>query len=97
MNETRIAKWTVARTLRSMNRFEEALSHQRELEREFEFTAEEDGYVFEEIGECLLGLNRLDEARSYFATAYLLLSKDEWLAQKESERLQRLKQLGNVE
>ena len=97
VDETRIAKWTVARTLRSMSRFEEALSHQRELEKEFEFTAEEDGYVFEEIGECLLGLNQLDEARPYFATAYLILSKDEWLVEKEPERLQRLKKLGNVE
>jgi tetratricopeptide (TPR) repeat protein len=95
--ETRIAKWTVARTLRSMKRFEEALSRQRELEKEFEFTAEEDGYVFEEIAECLLGLNRPDEAGPYFAIAYLILSKDEWLAEKEPVRLQRLKQLGNVE
>ena len=97
VDETRIAKWTVARTLRSMNRFEEALSHQMELQKEFEFTAEEDGYVFEEIGECLLGLNRPEEARPYFATAYLLLSKNAWLAERESERLQRLERLGKVE
>jgi tetratricopeptide (TPR) repeat protein len=97
VDETRIAKWTVARTLRSMNRFEEALSHQMELQKEFEFTAVEDGYVFEEIGECLLALNRPEEARPYFETAYLLLSQDTWLAEKEVQRLQRLKQLGNIE
>jgi tetratricopeptide (TPR) repeat protein len=97
LSETRIAKWTVARTLRSMNRIEEALSHQIELEKEFESTSEEDGYVFEEIGECLLALNRSDEARPYFARAYIVLSQDVWLAEKESQRLQRLKQLGKVE
>ena len=96
VNETRIANWTVARTLRSMNRIEEALSHQMELEKEFVSTNEEDGYVFEEIGECLLALNRSDEARPYFARAYTLLFQDVWLAEKESQRLQRLKQLGKV-
>ena len=49
VNETRLARWAVARTLRSMNKIEEALSHQMKLEKEFESTGEEDGYVFEEI------------------------------------------------
>jgi tetratricopeptide (TPR) repeat protein len=96
VNETRVARWAVARTLRSMNRVAEALSHQMELEKEFESTHEEDGYVFEEIGECLLALNRSDETGPYFVRAYALLSQDMWLAEKESQRLQRLKQLGKV-
>jgi len=33
VNERRIATWTLARTLRSMNRVEEALSHQMELDK----------------------------------------------------------------
>jgi tetratricopeptide (TPR) repeat protein len=97
VNETRIAKWTVARTLRSMNRVEEALSHQMELKKEFESAHEEDGYVLEEIGECLLALNRPDEAQSYFAEAYKLLSRDIWLAGGEPKRLERLRQLGKVD
>lgn len=96
VNETRIAKWTVARTLRSMNRIEEALSHQIELKKEFESAREEDGYVFEEIGECLLALNRAEEAGPYFAKAYTLLSQDIWLAETEPQRLERLKHLGNI-
>ena len=93
VNEKRIAKWTVARTLRSMNRVEEALSHQMKLEKEFESANEKDGYVFEEIGECLLALNRMKEAQPYFAEAYQLLSQDTSLAEQESARLERLRQL----
>jgi tetratricopeptide (TPR) repeat protein len=97
VNETRIARWTVARTLRSMSRVEEALSHQMELEKEFETTTEEDGYVCEEIGECLLLLDRSAEARQYFARAFALLSQDTWLAEKEPQRLERLNKLGRAE
>jgi len=97
VNETRIARWTVARTLRSMNRVEEALSNQMELEKEFETTGEDDGYVFEEIGECLLLLDRSAEARQHFARAYALLSLDTWLAEKEPQRLERLGKLGKVQ
>ena len=92
--ETRIAVWAVARTLRSLNRIEEALSKQMALKDEFEAAGETDGYVFEEIGECLLALKRKNEARPHFAKAYEVLSQDEWLVEQESERLARLKQLG---
>lgn len=93
VSQTRIATWTVARTLRSLNRVEEALSKQMALKDEFESTNEADGYVFEEIGECLLALNRAEEARPYFAKAYEILSQDEWLRDKEPERLARLQEL----
>jgi len=96
VNETRIAIWTVARALRSLNRVEEALSKQMELKDEFESASESDGYVFEEIGECLLALNRAEEARPYLGKAHELLSQDSWLAEKEPERLARLKGLGEV-
>jgi tetratricopeptide (TPR) repeat protein len=96
-NETRIARWTVARTLRSINRVAEALSHQMDLEKEFESANEKDGYVFEEIGECLLALNRRQAAQPYFAKAYQLLSQDVSLAEQEPARLERLSQLGKVE
>jgi tetratricopeptide (TPR) repeat protein len=90
----RIASWAVARVLRSLNRVEEALTRQQLLEKEFESVNETDGYVFEEIGECLLLLNRKDEARPYFAKAYKVLSEDGYLVENESERLDRLKKLG---
>jgi len=94
VNETRIAVWTVARCLRSLKRVEEALSNQMALKDEFESAGEIDGYVFEEIGECLLALDRTEEAQPYFAKAYEVLSQDTWLAEQEPDRLTRLKKLG---
>ncbi len=64
------------------------------LHAEFEAEGEDDGYVYEEVGECLLALNRGEEARPYFSMAYKLLSQDSWLAEQEPERLARLSQLG---
>lgn len=96
VTEIRIARWCVARALRSLNRVKEALTIQRELKCEIESAGESDGYVFEEIGECLLALNRAKESRAYFAKAYEVLSQDIWLAEKEPERLARLKQLGST-
>jgi tetratricopeptide (TPR) repeat protein len=93
----RVAKWTVARTYRSLGRIEEALQIQRELEKEIEEKGiEHDGYVFEEIAECLLHLEKKEEAQKYFGLAYDLLSKDPWLSANQSDRLQRLKELGEV-
>jgi tetratricopeptide (TPR) repeat protein len=96
VNEIRIAAWCVARTLRSLGRIEEALSRQMALKDEFESAGESDGYVFEEIGECLLLLNRSEEARPYFLKAHEVLSQDPWLLEKEPERLVRLKGLGDA-
>jgi tetratricopeptide (TPR) repeat protein len=93
----RIAKWTIARTYRSLGRIEEALQIQRELEKEFdEKEIQQDGYVYEELGECLLLLKKEDEARKYFKLAYGLLSKNPWLSANQPARLQRLKELGEV-
>lgn len=89
----RIAKWTVARCLRSMNRIDEALSKQMALKAEFDSIGESDGYVDEEIGECLLLLKRESEAKPYFAKAYELLSQDEWMMANEAERMKRMKEL----
>lgn len=94
VTETRIAAWCVARALRSLSRVEEALSRQMALHDELESVGERDGFVFEEIGECLSALNRLEEARPYFLKAYELLIQDAWLAEKEPQRLKRLKDLG---
>ncbi len=92
-SETRIAAWCIARTLRSLNRIEEALSKQMALKVELDSARETDGYVFEEIGECLFALQREDEARPYFAKAYEILSRNEFLVEQEPERITRLKQL----
>lgn len=94
--EIRIAVWCVARTLRSLKRIEEALSKQMALKAEFESVGESDGFVFEEIAECLLALKRTEEARPYFSKAFEVLAGDASLAEREPERLARLKKLGRV-
>jgi tetratricopeptide (TPR) repeat protein len=95
LREMRIAKWTMARALRSLNRHEEALALQQELLKEWEEAGEEDGFVYEEIGECLLAMNRNEESKPHFRRAHELLSKMDWLAEGEPERLARIKELGS--
>ena len=92
--ETRIARWCVARTLRSLGRLEAALAVQQALHAEAEAAGEPDGFVWEEIAECLLALGRPAEARPYFAQAHRLLAQDAWLAAAEPDRLERLRSLG---
>lgn len=93
----KIARWSVARTLRSLGRTEESLEQQQTLLREYETEGGSDGYVCEEIGECLLALGKSDEAKPYFAKAYEALSADAWLQANEPERLQRLQQLTGIQ
>lgn len=94
--EARIAVWTVARALRSLGRYEEALQMQRTNRTELEASGEPGGYTHEEIGECLLALDRDEEARPHFARAYALLAGDPWLKRDQPERLARLAELGRV-
>ena len=93
--DVRVAVWCVARALRSLNRLEDAFSRQMDLKKEFDRVGETDGYVLEEIGECLLGMDRAEEAKKYFAEAYDILSQDAFLSEHEPERLARLKTLGS--
>lgn len=88
----RIARWCVARTLRSLGRTEEALTAQRALEPGA--TGAHEGYVTEEIAECLEELGRSEEARPYFRKAWEILVKDPWLPESEPERLERLRVRG---
>ncbi|MCK4321093.1 tetratricopeptide repeat protein [candidate division WOR-3 bacterium] len=91
---TIIAKWTIARTYRSLDRIDEALEIQRALAKEIEQKGlETDGYVYEELGECLLLLGKKEEARKYSKIAYDFLSKNEWLKANEPDRLKRIKEL----
>jgi tetratricopeptide (TPR) repeat protein len=91
--ETRIARWCVARALRSLGRAAEALAIQRQLLAEMEAAGEPDGFVEEELGELLLAEGDA-AARPHFARAHELLSADPWLAAHEPGRLARLRELG---
>ena len=89
----RIAKWCVGRTLRSLNRLPEALAIQQALLTDFKPQAKPSGYTYEEMGECLMALGRVAEARPYFAQAHAELSQIGWLVEAEPERLERLRVL----
>lgn len=90
----RIAKWSIAKTKRYLNKTDESLKLQMEILNELEENKiEKDGYVFEEIAECLLVLNKEKESKDYFKKAYELLSKDIWLQTEEKGRLERLRKL----
>ena len=90
-----IAKWCAAHTYRLLNNIEDALKMQINLLKEMEEkNIDQDGFVYEEIGECLLLLDRRDDSKEYFKKAYELLSKDEWFVSNEKERLERIKIMG---
>lgn len=86
----RIATWSVARCLRSLGRYQEALTLQRKLEAEWTAAGGSDGHVFEEIAENLDSLGRSEEARPFYARAALELGKDPSFARDEPARLQHL-------
>lgn len=92
----RIAKWTIARTYRSMKRFNEAFEIQMMLEKEFSHSNKPDGYVFEELGELYLLTSKPDLSKKYFELAYNVLSKDAWVIANDPKKLARLKELGDV-
>lgn len=92
----RAARWSIGRALRSFEMLEEALVIQRGLLRELTLSGERDGYVYEELGECLLLKGELDEAALFFRQAYLELSQDQRLRANEPTRLERLRTLGNA-
>jgi tetratricopeptide (TPR) repeat protein len=88
--QTRIAKWSVARCLRSLGRHKDALARQRALEEECKAAGTPDGHVFEEIAENLAALGESEDAKVYFGKAYEELNKDAWLRKNEAERLESL-------
>jgi tetratricopeptide (TPR) repeat protein len=91
--ETRIAKYAVARTLRAMNKIDDALQINQAIYNEAITANQPDGYFAEEIAECLLAKNEREKATPFFAEAYKLLSQDDWLVKHEPQRVARLGEL----
>ena len=83
-----IAWWSIGKTLRMLGRLSEALEIQLRLAEK-----ESDGFIEEEIGECLLAQGDGGAARSYFQKAYETLSNIDWVAE-DTQRIGRLKSLG---
>ena len=89
LNHYQIAQWSIAKTLRLLNRPTEGLIILRELET----TRKTDGFTEEEIGECLLAIGETERAKPYFQTAYNILSQISWVTE-DTERMERLKHFG---
>ena len=88
-----LAKWCVARTLRALNRIDDALKIQLALFEECVSIENEDGYVHEELGELFLLKADKPKTIFHFEKAYQLLSADSYLTQNETKRLERIKTL----
>ena len=92
----REARWAVARCLRSLGRYDEALKEQLALEAEGAKASEPDGYVWEELGELYYAKGQQQEAKPWFAKAYKELVSDPYIRNNEVERLDRLKKLSGT-
>lgn len=91
----RIAIWSAAKTMRMMGDVSGALQEQRALHELMKAgVMEEDGYVYEELAECMLVAGGKEEAAEYAGLAYDILSGDIWLRENEKQRLDRLKEIG---
>lgn len=94
VKDVQIAKWCQAKMYRFLNQLDTSLLIQRSLEKAIQDKSmEEDGYVYEEIAECLLAQGKASDAKPYFKRAYDLLSKDIWLQKDEKARLERMEEL----
>jgi len=86
-----IAKWCIGRCLRSIGKIDEALQIQESIISEKEKRKiEPNGYVYEELAEINLLLNRKKESQIYFANAYQYLSKNTRMLTNEKARLDRI-------
>ncbi len=89
----RVAKWSVARAMRSVGRYDDALAIQQALEKEWDAAGAPDGFVYEELAELHLVRGERAEAKKYFALAHPLLAELGWVDEK---RLARIAKLGGL-
>ena len=93
VKRTRIARWTVARGLRSLRRLDEAEAMQRALADELQAANAPDGYVFEELAEIALARGDRKAAQPWAAKALAILGDDVELRTNDAARLARLADL----
>lgn len=96
ISRIRVARWTVARGLRSLGRLDEAEAIQRALATETVQDGAPDGFVFEELMEIALARNDATSAKPWAAKAYVLLKDDIWIHANEPARLARLAHVAGI-
>ena len=84
------ARCLLARLHRLDERLDEALAIVQEV-HEAGFTQ---GWVHEELGECLLALGREEDSKAHFQRAFELFETDPWYPPTEGARLARIRKLG---
>ncbi|MGE3681395.1 MAG: hypothetical protein AB7G93_06685 [Bdellovibrionales bacterium] len=89
----RAIQWSRGRTLRALDRVEEALSIQLDLQRIMMRSGKVNGHVYLEIAECQQLLRLQDEAKQNFELAYAELSQNGWYSDNHSDDLNRMKYL----
>lgn len=87
-----IARWSIAKTYRFLERVDESLSIQEALLSEND-GVDPSGYTYEELGELYLLKGDEEKAGEFFSKAHAILSQDTWLQKNEASRLDRLKNL----
>lgn len=87
---THIAYYAVARALRSLERYQEALDLIAPVCAEQDAADNSDGFVHEEVAENMLAIGKSKDAKPHFAKAYALLKDMSWLTSERIERLKRL-------
>jgi hypothetical protein len=92
-SRTRTARWTVARGLRSLGRYDEAEAIQRALARETDEARAPDGYVYEELAEIALARGDRAGTAGFALRAHALLAAEPGFAAREPDRLARLARL----
>lgn len=92
----RIAHYAVGKTLRAMGKLDEALAIQQRLHAEHQAEKNPDGFVCEEIAECLLARGDADGSRPWFKLAADHLANVGWFVASEPARLERFRALGSA-
>lgn len=82
-----IAQYAIARTLRSLQRHQDALDILQPVLQEQIEQETGDGFIYEELAENWLALGQADKAQPYFEQAYQHLKDISWMDEERLERL----------
>jgi tetratricopeptide (TPR) repeat protein len=81
------------RMLRMVGRPDEAFAKMQDIADELRGQNKTDGFVEEELAECLIAVGRASEAGPHAGSAWELLRSETWLAQQEPDRYRRIREL----
>lgn len=84
-------RWSIGRALRALDRADEALKIQLEVQDQMSSRGDISGHVFLEIGECMHMLRKTEGAKTFFEQAHTSLSTDVWYRDNRASELQRMK------